>query len=347
MKGWNINPESSNNSGGGEPLLSTVYPPYLYDVDPIFCEIGETRTITLRGFGFTPTDLLFMIQGFIPGNPSNTTDNQIIEVNVISFVEIEITLTLYQYSSDGLLTVVETFNGSSLDWGTRTLKIYPKIKTVGVNGWLDFRSYQPTQIISTANYNNSSPTFSNSGLIQTTNGLSRNSTAYTNFMAAFPDILIPLNQAFTLEFIFQFFSGSFVIGGGFLTRDINWAIGTRENSACMVSMENRSYSKLYFGEGTTYKGKEYVTGSNWNNNFIHSVFSFSEGAVRCQAFSRGNLSYDWELFNQGEFVFDFREVDLDFSRRGNKYTDSENKVIPFVEIRTASSSGCVVAMKLS
>ncbi len=351
--GWII----GNGESSTPPITSgsTIYPPYIEESINIFTELdtnGFTFTVcSCWGFGFSPTGTTVEIQNFVPYNFSNIIDNQLVSFKVKSFFEIELTLRVKKYKSSGEKIKITTPNGNSEQWGVRYLKINPKVKTQGfANGWWDFRSYQPANIVTSANYNQSSYDFSNSGLVQNiTEGLTRNSVNYTNFMGIFYSLGVPVFSPLSLEFILKFSSGSFVIGCGFGTIDANWNKSIRENCASMISLENRAYSKAYFGKGSNYFGQEYVTGYNWNNSFVHVMFGYfpDENKTLVKIYSRATLSYDWNIADDGEFITEFTQSNIDTSRRGTAYLEEDNKLCPYIEIRNSSSTGYIVAMKLA
>ncbi|WP_413160084.1 hypothetical protein ACL6C3_16835 [Capilliphycus salinus ALCB114379] len=329
---------------------STVYPPYIREDIDLYTYLGLSNedivTITVHGFGFSPSGTSVNIDGFFSFNESDVVNNQIFNVKVKSFIEIELTLLIRQY---GLKKItVTTPNGSSEQWGDKFLRIIEPIQTIGVNGWLDFRSYQPQNVVTTANYTQPDKTFSNSGLLQNSSGLTRSSTAYNNFQAIFTNLQIPVNSPFKLEFILQFWSGSYVVSGGFGTIDADWTKNIKSNATALFSLENRAWSSSYYASRNgAYYNKQFVTGNNWNNSYIHiAIDYYPADKVEIVAYSRASLSYDWSQIGTGEFICNFKQLNPDTGVKGGAYSASDNKLCPYIEIASSSSLSYIVAMKL-
>ncbi|GEM_PF-3587189 len=293
--------------------------PAIKSISPIAVNtIGEVKIL---GKNFTPqTTIVIEWTGTIN--------------NVTVLNDEEIVVGVQSPSVSGFFDI-EVINNdvSSSAWGNdNQLEVYQPFST----GWIDFRSAEPN-IVTTANYNLTTQTFANSGLVRSpTEGLTRNSTSYSNFQGFFNQFQIPSSQTFELQFILKFFSGAFVVSAGFSTQ-LDFSKTIRESSGAVVSLENRSYSIGYFGEYPNYFSKSFVTGTNWNNNFIHYLFQRKPGDNLIKVFSRGSLTYNWDAPENGEFICQFEDRQIQPS----------DFYYPCIELRSASSQGFIVAMKIN
>lgn len=270
-----------------------------------------------------PFDIYITGYGFLPGMSTEIAGLNVIEFEAINFFKVRIRLSVTNFGSypcqfflDNQL--VDSYNSLTLTFSSRFT----------TNGWLDFRNN--TYILS--NYQTSS---NGQGIEQSSLGV-KSLTGYSDLFVAIDDDSFPVNSQFTFESICYFFSGSHTIWTGLTSITPNW-LNPRNTVLGVNSLENRAYSRCFYGVNNQYQNIDNTTGSNWNNNYIHTVIDYNNGLINVSAYSRASLSYDWNIASDGEFIFS-QQYQTQLATDG---------FYPCVYFQAANSSSTLVAYKVS
>lgn len=256
--------------------------PWIDSISPI--TVNQTKELLVTGLNFTPESVV-SIAGV-------TINNQI----VVNNKSIKLSVTSGNQPGEHLI-IVSNGSLSSDAWDEKKyLVITPSLST----GWIDYRNITTATVQSTAN-NSETSNLGVAGLQSNSSGLTSTSTQ-SNLLVNFSNITLPSSASYTFESICFFFSGTHGIWTGISNKSANW-INPRRSCLILNAIENRSYSRCYYGKDWYYQSIDNVTGVNWNNSFIHTVIEVEKNKIITNSYSRTTVSYDWDKGTEGEKVF--------------------------------------------
>lgn len=238
-----------------------------------------------------------MIKGenFLPTTSVNIENTTIVEKTVINSREIRVLATSNVLGNHKVTVANDSLSSDAWE-EKKYLTVTPYINT----GWVDYREPLIGNIQTTRSQNPT--TLARAGLVSDSNGLTTASESSQLFVI-FPDILIPYNASITYESITSFFVGTSSIWTGLTySSSVNWS-NPRRTCLAMNALENRSYSRCYYGKNSFYQQLDNITGVNWSNNFVHTFIEIDGNEVLITAYSRASVNYDWNSGNEGEKIF--------------------------------------------
>jgi hypothetical protein len=303
----------SNTLGSYQPSPN----PLIY-TEPLITVSGNLNSpvqFTIKGYGFTP-DQEILILGV-----------QVISLEVVNFFECVVTI---QISAYGTFPINFYLNDQLISsYGITELTITSSLPSTN---WIDYRTYRNFPVMSrlaTAPTTN----LANAGLQINSNGIFTTTSSGNNLFVIFPDMEVPPRAVYRYESITTFSSGSFGIWTG-ITRVPNWD-NPRRSIVASNALENRAYSRAYYGFNSYYKSIDQITGVNWSGSFIHTVIDITRDLITLTAYGRSNLSYDWDNADDGEFIFSEQVTQ----------TDELPECYPSVQFAAANSTSYLIAQK--